>query len=525
MASLASITSAKKAAIKAAKELKTHAMNATGQKSDHYLNDKTVKISVKCSSEECNALNISSEGTSNQRYKKHILPILLYLYWFKHKDDVIKTDDHEKLLTYLGKKYDQRQARANINHLFRKKKQKHLNAGLSQIKLTYEENTYNLFHINFESSRRVWEIIACCYEQCLLSLVVYNKFQENEFNDCNKGTFVNNVEERDFNRESSYLQESFSNTEKLKTIEVQSKIIAYILCAFDFNSVKLKAESKDKLKKTFIAKLVKGLQGYVKIEKYRSTIMTMISGIYLVTGSALTLNMFWGPVLFCWRYILKWTDDTFSAFLEFYSHEGKMNLDDELEEADIVTNLMFRAFLKDVLLYKCRHVGKKKDAILCSIQTKLFQLHYEKFIGFKTKLFHYNLLHLIVLNNNTAYLDIINNHKYYDKLNHTRCNKLLCNIDDKTALCNFSQNLDNIFKSDDKTEILKHAGFTIQADNGYTPEEIYKHVQNDKEEYVINSNSDNENKIMFMVFKAMEAVATTARLFSRLNDDNIILKF
>ena len=112
----------------------------------------------------------------------------------------------------------------------------------------------------------MWEIIACCYEQCLLSLVVYTKFQENEFNDCNKGTFVNNVEERHFNRKSSYLQESFSNIEKLQTIEVQSKIIACILCAFDFKSTNLKKQSTDKLKQTFIAKLVEGLQPYVKIE-------------------------------------------------------------------------------------------------------------------------------------------------------------------------------------------------------------------------------------------------------------------
>lgn len=524
MASLTGIAQVKKQVIETAKRVKTHAMTASRLKSDHYLDDNTVKISVKCSSEECNALNFFQNGKSNKRYKQKILPILLYLYWFKHENDENQSQNHKDLITYLGNNYDQRHARAVIKSLFEEDgKQKHLNAELSEIKLTYKEITYNLFHINFGSSRRVWEIIACCYEQCLLSLVVYTKFQENEFNDCNKGTFVNNVEERHFNRKSSYLQESFSNIEKLQTIEVQSKIIACILCAFDFKSTNLKKQSTDKLKQTFIAKLVEGLQPYVKIEKYRSTIMSMIGGISLVTGSALTLNTFWGPVLFCWRYILKWTNHTLSAFYEIYSHQGKMNLDDELEGADIVTNLMFRAFLKDVLLYKCHHVGKSKDAILCSIQTKLFQQHYEKFIGFKTKLFHYNLLHLIVLNNNTTYLNIINKNNYYKELNNKKCNKILCNIDNKTALCNFNENLDNIFKSKNKTDILKHAGFTIECDKGFTPEEIYEHVKNDEEEYKINRYKP--NKFMYMVFKAMEAVATTVRVFTRLNDDNIILKF
>ena len=48
----------------------------------------------------------------------------------------------------------------------------------------------------------------------------------------------------------------------------------------------------------------------------------MIGGISLVTGSALTLNTFGDLFLFCWRYILKWTNHTLSAFKEIYHIKG-----------------------------------------------------------------------------------------------------------------------------------------------------------------------------------------------------------
>ena len=481
-------------------------MNATGQKSDHYFDDKTVKITVKCSSEECNALNFLSTGTSNQRYKQRILPILLYLYWFKHKDDVIKTDDHEKLLQHLQEKYNTEQAIDNINHLFIENKQKHLNAELSQINLIYNKTTYPLFFINSGNPRRVWEIIACCYEEQLL-----------------KNIFTNG-----FTPKQTYLQESFSNINKLKTIQLQSRIIASILCAFDFTG---KQPEVDVINTSFIATLVKSLQGYVKIEKYRSTIMTLISGISLLTGSALTFNAFWGPVLFCWRYILKWTNHTYAGFYEFYSHQGKMNLDDELEKANelekadtvttLITNLMFRAFLKDVLLDECHYIGKRKDAVLCSIQTKLFKLHYKKFIDYRTKLFQYNLLHLIALNNNKIYKTVLTPDQL-NKLNNQKCFNIRNNTDDITALCNFSENLPEINTTKDKIKILEQLGFIIDKKKGLTPQYIF-----DQQEQITTIKDNEKQSFISGLSKAMNSDPTINGYMEQylLKDDNIILKF
>lgn len=505
---MASLAGVKKKVIETVKIAKTNIMNATNRQSNIHLDDNTVKISVKCSSEECNALNFFQNGKSNKRYKQKILPILLYLYWFKHENDENQSQNHKDLITYLGNKYDQSQARAVIKSLFEEDgKQKHLNAELSQIKLTYNEKNYQLFHINFASSRRVWEIIACCYEEELLKFIF----------------------DKGFTPKQTYLKESFSNINKLKTIKLQSNIIASMLCAFDFNG---KKPEVDVIKNTYFQWVIDKLRNYYQLEIYRAPIMSIISGISLVTGSALTLNTFWGPVLLCWRYILKWTDNTYYAFLEFYSHEGKINLDDELEGADTVTNLMFRAFLKDVLLNECYYRGKHKyvdlykDANLCSIQTKLFRLHYEKFIGFKTKLFHYNLLHLIALNNNEIYKTFLTE-KELTELNNETCFNIRNNIE-KTALCNFSKNLAKINKEIDKINILNQLGFQIDKGTNLFPDDIF----NQKKDIInVIKPKDGEDESFFK--EMTEAInkddgikqIIKAEKYNLLNDDNIILKF
>ncbi len=108
---------------------------------------------------------------------------------------------------------------------------------------------YKLFVINHEKQRTVYEIIACCYDVELLE----------------------KIKPPTCDYKYVYLEQSLSKLKVIENMYYQAYFVTSILCFFDrYGSKKQSVKSKTK-----IANAVSGLQGYVKIEKYRAPLIAL----------------------------------------------------------------------------------------------------------------------------------------------------------------------------------------------------------------------------------------------------------
>ena len=374
----------------------------------------------------------------------------------------------------------------------------------------------HLFGVNYNSPRTMIEVIACCYEEDLLKKCL-------------------SIQRKGKPCKEIYLPEACSDLNKLKSITIAT--IGILLCMFDWSNHKqknlpLKDSDKKKIKdlknkydsdsdsddeeendkiifigerRTRVSRLTNAFKGYVKIEFWRAQpmiallIADIINGVGLVFGVA---GNFYGPMLFIWRYILKWTNQYFDAYYELNGHQGRMNLDNTLPKADEVTNLMFRAFLKDTLIdaietdctkknpwYKSLYnamVTKNKyentrdtDKLCAETRTyreNLFRKHCGKFIDYRTKHFNYNLYHLAALKNKGKYLDILTE-EYGDDGMTEKCYV----IDEREvpkSYCDFTKSsLKNASKQD-----LERYGFHVYTSGSIT--NVYKLGKHNRKKFV-----------------------------------------
>ena len=274
------------------KDGKTSVINTFGGTTIKHVKNG-IEVSVACHSSQCNCLIFKS--SCETVYKTKIFPILSLL--FKKK--------------YFPKQYKI----YNLDYI--KNLGCDLNIILSHILISYKEIKYKLFEINHEKQRTIYEIIACCYDDELLK----------------------KINEPHCGYKYVYLEQSLSKLKVIENMYYQAYFVTSILCFFDYYGSK-----KESVKsKTKIANTVSGLQGYVNIEKYRAPLIALWEIIK-------TSFSFWGILLLVWRRILKVTNDVYDAYYDIYLSEDKMHIDDELVDAPPNINIMFRAFLKDVLL-------------------------------------------------------------------------------------------------------------------------------------------------------------------------------
>lgn len=513
-------------------DIKTSVINTFGGKNIKHVKNG-IEISVTCHSRQCNCLMFKT--TCENIYNNKIFPILSHLF--------IK-----KYISMQDTNYDRNNKDLGCD----------LNIILSDILITYNKRKYKLFIINHEKQRTIYEIIACCYDNELLKKI----------NEPNCGyKYV-------------YLEQSLSKLKVIENMYYQAYFVTSILCFFDYYGSK-----KESVKsKTKIANTVSSLQGYVNIEKYRAPLIALWEIIE-------TSVSFWGILLLVWRRILKVTNHVYDAYYDIYLSEDKMHIDDDLvddnlNDAPPNINIMFRAFLKDVLLitYDINDIKKKyqdkqkktnqlkafknkkyanksnsksfKEKVSLKAQInslqeqidewnsrkQIFINHHTKFVNYKTKLFHYNLLHMLYLKNNIYYSQIVKIGKNkMDTLVKQPCNKIVyCGDKKKTNMCNLKLKLNDIKNTDDKKDKLELLNIGTEK-GGMTPTQIYELKAAQKKQKIINDVKEKMSKMMKSIGSkdkkqnnnkenrsTLEDIVLELKQIGKYNllkDDNIILKF
>ena len=442
--------------------------------------------------------------------KKYIMDIIIYLFYFvKDKKDLYGNEkdkkEKDKKKRFFNMAYDQMQS--TMTTIAKMEKDKQRNFFCAQINEIKRKNYYkgmknpptterkqHLFDLNYNAKRTILEIIACCYEEQLLTecLNLHKVFLK----PCKR----------------IYLPDPISDVNEINRMTV--KTIGRLICLFDWNHPNKKKPSvsdNDKKqielytgeKRTKIANLTDALKGYVKIEFWRSQpmiallIADIINGVGMVFG---LMGNFYGPMLFIWRYILKWTNEYFDVYYEVNGHQGRMNVDNTLEGASPAINFMYRAFLKDTfidaieidciksqpfykrlyraMIKKNKYADETDTDELCAetrtYRENLFEKHFKKFHPYKTSIFNYSLYHLAALKNKNKYLSILSKHcketelSYRSKMTE-KCKKVK-DGEIPENFCDFNK------KVTDKQ--VKDYGFTIVAnEEGLSAHRILKKVQ------------------------------------------------
>ena len=165
----------------------------------------------------------SAKCIGNEKIKQYIMDIITYLFYFVNdgKDLYGEGTHYEKIKAAKTATMEQLKLEENEEKDLQKKIKKMRRdifcAKISNIKRKKEESNaktkQHLFNINYTANRTIFEVIACCYDEELLT-------------ECLKMGITHDCQE-------VYLPRGTKDLEDLNTITVQS--IGRLICLFDFN--------------------------------------------------------------------------------------------------------------------------------------------------------------------------------------------------------------------------------------------------------------------------------------------------